>query len=390
MGGQILRLLHVMTVPQSLGFLTGQVGYMKENGFEVHAISSNGDFLDMFARREGVAVYPVDMLREITPLKDLVSVYQLWRLMRRIHPQIVHSHTPKGGLLGMLAATLAGVPIRIYHIRGLPFMTARGWKRNLLRLTEWMSCSMAHRVLAVSHSMRSVAIESKLCRADKIKVMGGGSGNGVDAEVRFASNRWQNAREEVRARHGIPAEAVVVGFVGRIVRDKGISELVASWNSLRDEFPDAHLIVVGPFEDQDPIPATTAQDLKSDCRIHLVGSTSETPKYYASMDVLVLPTYREGFPNVALEAAAMELPVVATRIPGCVDAVEEGVTGLLVPAMDSEELAQAIRTYLSNPQLRLKHGAAGRKRVLRDFAPHGIWRAIHEQYLDLLSQRRLI
>ncbi|MBD0320537.1 MAG: glycosyltransferase family 4 protein, partial [Gemmatimonadetes bacterium] len=318
------RLVHVTTVPDSLAFFIGQVGWMKARGIEVHALSSPGPLLDEFGRREGIATHAVEMPRRISPGHDLGAVRRMVRALRGIRPHVVHSHTPKGGLLGMIAARAAGVPVRIYHIRGLPFMTATGRRRALLRWTEKVACGLAHQVLCVSHSIRQVAIDEGLCPPEKIRVLLGGSGNGVDATGRFSPERHgPETRRELRARLGIAPGAPVLGFVGRVVRDKGIVELAAAWAALREEYPDAHLLLVGPEEPRDPVPAATLDALRSDPRVHLTGQADAGP-WYAAMDLLVFPSHREGFPNVPLEAAAMGLPVVATRIPGCTDAVADG------------------------------------------------------------------
>ena len=382
------RLLHVTTVPMSLIFFRGQVGYMKSRGFQIQALSSPGPELAEFGAREGVATHAVSMPRQLTPLRDLFAVARIWRRVRRVRPDIVHAHTPKGGLLGMIAAFLARVPVRIYHVRGLPFMTAAGWRRRLLRATERVSCRLAHQVLCVSHSLREVAVEEKLCAPDKIKVLAGGSGNGVDAGGRFnPENSDPGSRRERREAYDIPASATVVGFVGRLVRDKGVVELVAAWRRLREQHPEAHLLVVGPFEERDPVPGDVAESLRSDPRVHLSGMQRDLPPLYAAMDLVVLPTYREGFPNVPLEAAAMALPVVATRIPGCVDAVADGVTGTLVPPRDADALEAAIKSYLADGGLRRRHGEAGRARVLREFRQEVIWQELYKDYCRLLADR---
>lgn len=385
-----IPLLHVTTVPMSLTFLTGQVEYMERRGFRFHALSSPGAELDAFGARHGVPVHAVEMPRSITPLRDLSAVREIRAVIRAVRPAIVHAHTPKGGLLGMLAARAEEVPVRIYHMRGLPMTGAAGAKRELLRWTERLSCRLAHRVLCVSRSLRDVAVAERLCSPTRIRVLAGGSGQGVDATGRFdPAGPGTEARAGTRARLGIPADAVVVGFVGRLVRDKGVMELSRAWAALRDDHPDCHLLLVGPFEPQDPVPAETERALREDPRVHLTGLDWNTPPLYAAMDLVVLPSYREGFPNAPLEAAAMRLPVVATRIPGCIDAVANGRTGRLVPPGDAAALCDAIRAYLNDPALRRLHGEAGRARVLREFRPEAIRDEIAAEYLALLRQRGL-
>jgi glycosyltransferase involved in cell wall biosynthesis len=199
----------------------------------------------------------------------------------------------------------------------------------------------------------------------------------------------QGALDIIRSKYGIPAEASVVSYIGRIVRDKGLIELVAAWKVLREEFPMLHLLVVGRFESQDPIPSNVADTLRHDPRIHLTGfiDNNNIPPIYVATDVFVLPSYREGLPLTLLEAAAMELPVVATRIPGCIDAVHEGVTGTLVPPYDAVALEDAIRTYINGPDLRQRHGRAGRVRILREFCTEAICELMYRDYVRLLREK---
>ena len=386
---QAVSLTHITTIPESFGLLAGQIPYMLARGIAISAISSPGEALDALAQREGVPVYAVPMARRITPVEDLTAVWRIYRVLRRIRPMIVHAQTPKGGLLGTIGAWLARVPIRVYHIRGLPLTTATGLRRTILRATERVACKLATQVLCVSHSIRDVAVAERLCDASRINVLRGGSGNGVDARGRFDPERVRPERDAMRALLGIPTDAIVAGFVGRIVRDKGMIELVDAWSVLREEFPNLHLLVVGRFEEQDPIPQYVEETLRTDARIHVVPWWNDMPSLYAAMEIVVLPTYREGFPNVPLEAAAMELPVVSTTVPGCVDAVQGGVTGTLVPARDATELATAIRAYVREPERRRAHGYAGRQRVLRDFQQHDIWDALRGEYERLLRAKGL-
>ena len=384
------RLLHVTTVPQTLGFLVGQVAHAKRLGFEVHALSSPGAYLTEFGEGARIDVHELPMARRITPLQDLVSLWRLQRILHRLRPDIVHAHTPKGGLLAMIASWMCGVPVRVYHVHGLPMITATGLKRLLLRMSEKVSCRLAHQVYCVSESVRAVAVAEGLCNPNKIKVLLNGTIDGIDAARTFNPACVDaDARQEIRSKHGIPLDAPVVGFVGRIVRDKGMIELTKAWQVLRAEFPNLRLLIVGPFEPQDPVPVEVESLLRSDARIHLTGGVAawEVPRFYRAMDVLTLPTYREGFNTVLLEAAAMELPVVASRVPGCVDGVIEGETGILVPSHDATALADALRDYLGDPEMRRMHGAAGRVRVLRDFRPEDMSEAIYQEYLRLLKDK---
>lgn len=387
----MVRLVHVTTVPDSLMFLHGQVGYLKARGVDVWALSSPGEMLDQFGADEGISVHGLEMPRRITPLRDLATTARLWRWLRKVRPEIVHAHTPKGGLLGMAGSWLARVPVRIYHMHGLPLMTATGMKRRLLRWAEMVSCLLAHQVFCVSASLRETAVAEGLCRPDKIAVLHHGSINGVAAETAFNPEGLRSAvRTATRGRYGIAIEDEVIGFVGRIVRDKGLIELAEAWQTLRAERPGLHLLVVGPFEPQDPLPEHVETLLRTDPRVHLTGATLDTPPLYAAMDVVVLPTYREGFPVVPMEAAAMELPVVATSVPGCVDSVRNGVTGILVPPYDAAALTEAIRGYLLDPALRHRHGRAGRERMLQEFRQEDVWEALYTEYKRLLRKSECV
>ena len=380
------RLVHITTVPKSFLFLRDQIRYVRERGFEVSAITSPGPELARFSRELDLEILPIEMPRRISPLEDLAALGRIATALRKISPDIVHAHTPKGGLLGMMGAALAGIDHRVYHMRGLPMMTATGAKRELLCWTERISCGLAHKTIAVSHSLRDVAIEERLTRANKIHVMLGGSGQGVEAKKRFDPAMYEGERERIRREQNIPEDALVLGFIGRLVRDKGIVELASAWETLRERHPNAHMLIVGPFEERDPVPRQTREALEQDPRVHMLGWQSETAPFYRAMDVVTLPSWREGFPNVPLEAAAMELPVVSTLVAGCIDAVADGKTGALVPVRDPDALAQAIDGYLSHADRRIAHGKAGRARVLDQFDPTKIFAAIHEDiYMELLD-----
>ena len=380
------RVVHVTTVPHTLTFLTPPITLARSRGWDVHAISSGHEFLQDYGEAHDIEVHEIPMTRRITPGTDLRSLLMLTDMLIDLEPDIVHGHTPKAGLLSMMAATAAGVPIKIYQMHGLLTLTARGLRHALLASAERTSCRLADAVVCVSHSLREVAHEGRLCPRERSDVLLGGS-NGVDAAERFNPARYPNARAEIRAEHGIPLDAPVVGFVGRLVRDKGIVELTRAWQAIRRRFDDAHLLVVGPYGERDTVPDSTRRALSSDPSIHLLGYQSDTPPLYAAMDLLTLPTYREGFPTVPMEAAAMGIPTVATRAPGCVDAVVEGGTGALVPIGDPDALARAIIAYLADPGLRARHGLAARERVLRDFRPEAIAGAMLALYDEMLGTR---
>jgi glycosyltransferase involved in cell wall biosynthesis len=382
-----MLLIHVTTVPFTFIFFNGQIAYMLHKGLEVQGVSSatNGD-LKLVAARENIPMHAIDMTRRINPLADLGALTRLYCLFRKLQPAIVHAHTPKGGLLGVLAARLARVPVVIYGMHGLPFVTADGLKRQLLRWTEAISCRIAHRVIAVSFAIRQQAIAEGFCPEDKIRVLGSGSANGVDAEARFNPDTLKpGVRAETRERYHISKGSLVLGFVGRVVKDKGILELAEAWNFLRTAFPFLYLLCVGPVELQDPVPPAILEQLQADPRVRFCGHVEDPVPLYAIMDILILPTYREGFPVSILEAGAMRLPVVATAVDGCTEAVVDGLTGMLVPPRNAAELTQAISRLVADPHLRRRMGEAGRQRVLKDFCPQLICQELYNNYIELLN-----
>ena len=379
------KLVHITTVAHSLGFLRGQPDFMAQRGFQIAAITSPGEHVAPMAEELQIPIHTVEMPRSITPLQDLKAVARMTRLLRNLSPDIVHSHTPKGGLLGVISATLADVPVRFYHMRGLPFETMGGVKKNLLRMTETVSCTMAHQVVAVGNSIRTTAVNAGIVPPEKIKVLADGSGQGVDAQGRFNPRRFdQQHADSVRNQLGLPEGATVVGFIGRLVRDKGIIELAEAFRRVQQEFESAHLLVIGPFEKRDPVPDRIRRLLKENPRVHLAGFREDVDRLYPVMDLVVLPTHREGFPNTPLEAAAMELPVVVSDIGPCKEAVVPGETGLCFSVGDVDALAETLATYLGDPQLREDHGRAGRERVLDKFLPQRIWEELARLYEEHL------
>lgn len=373
-----MKLFHVTTIPATLGFLRHQVGFMRSHGFHVHAVSSRGSELQAFGRSQGVPVHPVTMQRSISPWSDLIGLVELMRLFRRHRPDIVHAHTPKAGLLGMLAARLTNVPCRIFHLHGLPHSTAAPFSRLALIASTRAAAFCSTRVLSVSRSVAEQCTAEKLCGNRSVTVPANGSINGVDANELFHPLRF--TPEQAKSNFGLAPGALVAGFAGRLVKDKGVAELSRAWCEIRSQFPNAYLLIAGQPETRDGAPASILQILQSDPRVRILGWCGDMRSFYAAVDVLVLPTYREGLPSVILEAAAMGVPAVASRCVGCVDAVVDGVTGTLVPPGDSAALAAAIGNYWNHPVLQRQHGLKARERILRDFRPEDVWNATLKEY----------
>ncbi len=326
------------------------------------------------------------MQREISPLRDLISLYQMFRVMKHVNPSLVDVSTPKAGLLGGVAAWWARVPCRVYTLRGLRLETTTGLKRALLWATEWISCHCAHRVVCISPSLRSRAVDLKLVQATKTTILAKGS-RGVDL-VRFASRNHRRLEvETIRKSLGIAENEIVIGFVGRLVKDKGIGELIEAFLRIKVSHVNTRLLLIGDFEPGDPVAAEVRQYIESASEIIRLGFVPDTAPYYGVMDIFALPTYREGFPGVALEAQASGVPVVTTNATGAIDSIIDGVTGLLVPVGDSTSLARAIDKLLSDAETRARMGRAGRERMERDFCRESIWQAQVEIYRDLLQEK---
>jgi lipopolysaccharide/colanic/teichoic acid biosynthesis glycosyltransferase/glycosyltransferase involved in cell wall biosynthesis len=349
-------------------------------------VSAPGAALDEFARREGATPWTVPFSRRPGPREAVLVLGRLWRLFRRLRPDMVHAHTPQAGLLGMLAARLAGVPARFYTLHGLAWETTRGWRRGLLRALDRLACGLATQVLAVSPSVRAAALGARLASPAKILVPAQGSANGLDFE------RFDPARigaEDLRSRYGLPEGAPVVGWVGRLVPDKGVADLVAVWSELRERFPSLYLLLLGETEPHDPLPPRLWEALRDDPRVRRAGWTQDMPAHYRLLDVVLLTSRREGLPYAALEAAAMEIPVAAFAATGVVDIIEDGATGLLVPPGDSAALAAAAARLLTLPALARRLGREARRRAVSRYRPEPLWAAIHQSYLEALDAPRV-
>lgn len=390
-GSEKPRVLQMVTDATSASlFMAGQLGYLRDQGFEVAVASSPGPALDTLQQREQVQVFPIPMSREIAPFNDLHALRHTFKVVQQFQPHVVSAGTPKAGLLGMLAARMARVPVRIYMVRGLRLETARGGKRKLLTLTERLTCRCAGTVLCVSPSLRERFSELGLCVPEKLLVLAEGSSNGVRTG-RFAATAQNLGRAKQLAAQlnlpmpdASPGRSLTVGFVGRLTRDKGIVELCDAFFRLKERWPDAKLLLVGDFEAGDPVPTDVRARLAASADVVITGFVRDPSLYYHLMGQLVLPSHREGFPNAPLEAAAAGLPVVAFDATGTRDAVVHQQTGTLVAVGDVPALADAIGGYLESPALRMGHGLTGKRRVETEFQPERIW-----SELATLYRRRL-
>lgn len=351
-----------ITHPQTCLVLHDRIRFLREAGFRVLLVCSPGPLLERFAAREGVEVAEVSMRRAVSPLADLRALWFLCGLLRRLKPDLTEFSTPKAGLLGSIAAFLCHVPARVYLLRGLRAETATGLMRRILLWGERLASAASHIVLCNSESLRSRALELAIAPPAKLCLLGLGSSNGVDVE------RFYPGSTKIRPSLFLRQSEPVIGFVGRLTRDKGIPELLDAFEQILILHPAARLLCVGWFDDcEDSLDDICLKRLRHHPRVLISGMVTDTAPYYRAMDVLVLPTWREGFPNVALEAAASGLPVVATNCTGARDAVLAEVTGLLIPPGSPEAIAEAVSRLLSDSDLRFRLGRAARTWVQEQF-----------------------
>jgi glycosyltransferase involved in cell wall biosynthesis len=370
-----------ITNPQTCLVLGDRLRALREEGFRVTLVSNPGELLTSTAAQEGVEPVAIPMRRQIAPLADLVSLVRLWWLLYRLKPDMTEFSTPKAGLLGSIAAMLCGVPARVYCLRGLKLETCTGLKHRILLATERVASACSHVVLCNSDSLRNRALDLAVAPEAKLRLLGSGSSNGVD--IRRFSPGFSNLRSQL----ALPQDAPVVGFVGRLTRDKGLPELVEAFDAILAASPEAHLLLVGWFDaSEDALSEDLRSRIRNHPRIHLTGFVADTAPYYRVMDVMVLPTWREGFPNVVLEAAASGIPVITTLATGSRDAVVPEVTGLLIPPGYPEAISESVLQLLRDPQRCRRMGKAARAWVLNHYVNGRVLRRTVRYYKSLLDR----
>lgn len=387
-----MKLFRISTIPLSLNILLkGQLKYLS-SFYDVTAISGAGEDLSQVGHREEVKIHPIEIERNISLFKDVVSLIRLYLYFRREKPDIIHSITPKAGLLSMIAGKLAGVPVRMHTFTGLIFPYRPAPLSWILIAMDKLLCSCATHVYPEGQGVRKQLLDFSIT-SKPLKVLANGNVNGIDAAYYSRMAVSPQRKANMRAKHGIPADAFVLLFVGRVVKDKGINELIAAFT--QSQFSrKTYLVLVGSLEAKSHklLPHTFAQ-IHSNKFILPVGFQDDVRPFYSLSDAFVFPSYREGFPNVVLQAGAMELPSIVTDIPGCNEIIRNEENGLIIPPKNTAELAIAMRRIVDDPALRQHLTLTMREDIEEKYNQRGVWLALKEEYeqvekrTDILSAK---
>ncbi len=381
-----LRVAHITTVDQSLRYLLlNQMRSIAQAGYEVTGISAPGSDVPVIESM-GIRHIAVPLTRRLTPFADLRALVQLYRIFRREQFTIVHTHTPKPGLLGQLAARMAGVPVVVNTVHGFYFHEhmPRTWREFYITM-ERIAARCSDLVLSQSREDLDTAIRLGICPRERIQLLG----NGIDIQ-RFDRNRVDPATlAHLRSTLGLPPDVPVIGFVGRLVVEKGILELARAVQQVQSRFGPVMLLIVGGV-DREKADALTHEDIQAaagTATCIFTGVRQDMPNMYALMDIFALPSYREGFPRAPMEASAMRVPCVVTNVRGCREAVEHERNGLIVPLRDVDALAGALIRLLRDHDLRRAMGDTGRRMAHEQFDERLVFQRVLAAYHRLLHEK---
>lgn len=352
--------------------------------YDVIGISGDGDALTEVRQNEGIKTHVVEMTRTITPLKDLKATYKLYQFFKKEKPFIVHTHTPKAGTVGMLAAKLAGVPHRLHTIAGLPLLEATGTKRKILDAVEKFTYSCATQVLPNSFGIKDIVIENKYTKPSKLHVIGNGSSNGIDTKHYDSAHVSEDQKQSLKKELNISDDDIVFIFIGRVVKDKGINELVKAFDKLSSRNSNCKLLLVGRKEDNlDPLLPETEMTIKNNKCILALGVKKDIRPYVAISHVLTFHSYREGFPNVVLQCSCMGLPCIVSNINGCNEIIEHEVNGLITPTKNAEALEKAMQFMIDYPNKRDAMVTHSRSRIVERYQQEFVWNELLKFYKSL-------
>lgn len=377
-----IKIFRISTIPISLeSLLEGQLRMLNEH-YEIVAVSSPGKEMAVLRKREGVRTKEIPMERRISPVKDFISLIRMVRVFAKEHPYMVHSMTPKAGLISMLAGWITRVPVRMHTFTGLVFPTATGWKQQLLIWTDWLTCACATHVNPEGEGVKRDLMTYGITRKP-LRVIGNGSICGVNM-AHF--NRTEAVVKQAVAYR--QEECFTFCFVGRIVRDKGINELVSAFVRLHQQYPQVRLLLVGPFEKElDPVLPETEKAIQEHPAIRFVGFQQDVRPFLVASDTLVFPSYREGFPNVVLQAGAMGLPSIVTDINGCNEIIIPNENGVIIPSKDEEALYRAMENFLFHPEEVQRMAEKARSMIAARYDRKILWEALLKEYKRLIDNQ---
>jgi len=362
--------------------LKGQLAFLK-NYYEVVAVSGKDSHLDTVARREGVRTISVSFQRQISPIKDFISLLKLYKVLKKEKPLIVHSITPKAGLLTMIAGYFADVPIRIHTFTGLVFPYKKGFLHFLLLFLDKVLCRFATHIIPEGEGVKKDLLEFNVTKKP-LQVIANGNVNGIDLEYFNADAVTERECLNLKTQLKITNSDFVFIFVGRLVADKGINELVAAFNILSKENANYKLLLVGPFEeDLDPLHQDTLDLIKSNKSIIFLGFQKDIRPYLSISNVFVFPSYREGFPNVILQAGAMNLPCIVTDICGSNEIIIPNENGIIIPVKNEIAIFEAMQLISSDKELFLKLKLKSRDYIVSSFQQELVWKTLLEEYKRL-------
>ncbi len=377
-----MKIARIATVPFFLyNHLREQVVATVAAGHEVVLVSSGGKEVEWLKAIPGIRFQEIDIPRRIAPWRDLLALWRLYVFFRREHFDIVHSTTPKAGVLCAIAGFFARTPVRLHTFTGQAWAETRGMVRVIAKVADWLIAHLNTRCYADSSSQRDFIIGEALCAEDAIAVLGSGSLAGVDVS-RFNPEKWKGSKEDTLQDLGISPRCRIITFIGRLARDKGLNELRAAFREVCQSEPECILLLVGPGETEDGALTIPVAD-SDDANVRFTGYATQPERYLAVTDIFCLPSYREGFGNVVIEAAAMGVPAVGTDIVGLRDAIVDGETGLLVPPKDAAALANALLRLLGDAVLRHEMGEKARLRAVELFDARKVNAAVLEEYRRL-------
>lgn len=386
-----VKLCRVATVSYALTVhLKSQVNYLKELGMNIVLISSDGPELKDLGICDEIRHEVVEIPRSLKPVTDIAAFIKLFNIFRKYKFDIVHSITPKAGLLTSVAAFIAGVPIRLHTFTGQPWVTLRPPMRWFAKSSDKLIGLLNTKCYADSDSQRRFLIDNRIISSEKMGVIGSGSISGVDLG-RFDSGKFDsNKKNLLKQELSISIKAKIIIFIGRIAKDKGIRELISAFKELLKLEYDIELLLVGPLDKDCGGDGDFNITLMRECsKIHYIGYTASPETYLAISDIFCIPSYREGFGSVVVEAAAMGIPTVGTNIYGLVDAVVDGETGILVPPGDDSALVGALRRLLDNPDELIRMGEAAKRRSFQYFSANIINKKVAEEYHNILNTKKV-